>query len=78
MHPSVTLDLSWSEARHREPDSAWRRITFFCQREPQATIRLPLGSTAAPHTLAIVLPSHCHHIASSNAKPFRSLFRSLF
>jgi hypothetical protein len=49
----VTLDLTCAEARHRESDSTWRRIIFFRQREPQVTIRSPLGSTAAPHTLAI-------------------------
>ena len=48
------LDLTCAEARHRESDSTWRRIIFFRQREPQVTIRSPLGSTAAPHTLAIV------------------------
>jgi hypothetical protein len=84
---SVTLDPSCAEARHRGTDSTWRRIIFFRQREPQVTVRLPLGSTAAPHILAIILAIILTIIlaiilaitfASSSVQPSHSLFGSPF
>ena len=76
---SVTLDPSCAEARHRGTDSTWRRIIFFRQREPQVTIRLPLGSTAAPHILAIILAiTFAITFASSSVQPSHSLFGSPF